>query len=255
MAEYVSLDKEKASKKKEIYSFGKYTFSKIEVKHLLISLFFIILTITIMDIKSSYYFSLSDLYNLDIKIILVYLIAIGSGFILHELAHKIMAQYYNFVSEFRADFQSLFFIFVIAFFSPFLILAPGAVWVLGRPSLKQNGFISIVGPLTNLTIALICFWLILLSNPSSFLFLVLTITIKVNLILGIFNMLPFWVLDGAKIIKWDKIAYFGLLIMLVSLFFIDLSVMFDSIRNFYLGIYIVLFFSYLGYLYYVFKKN
>ena len=253
MAEYVEYEKKERRKIGEVFNVGRYTFSKTEIRHLLFSFFLIMITLIVMNSKSSMTFSLADLKNIDFITILGYMVAVGSGFILHELAHKIMAQYYNFQSEFRGDFQTSLIILFIALFSPILILAPGAVWVIGKfITLKQNGFISIVGPITNLLIAIFCFFLILIFPFQSVALEILYLTIKVNLILGIFNMLPFWVLDGAKIVKWNQIAYFSLVFLLV--FFYIIVFVLKYINLIFFLLFLILFFGFIFYLIKEFKN-
>lgn len=224
MVEYVNLEDSKKSpngksrKKNSLYKFGKYSFSKTEIIHLIVAFVMILLTIIMYQLG----------FNVVIKIIgtshfwylfLIYFITIGLGFILHELAHKLVAQNYGFLSEFRADFTMLGFMFILSLFSPFILLAPGAVLILGRPTIKQNGIISIAGPLTNLSLAILfiilklIFGNVLIAGISVF-----NIGISINAFLGIFNMLPFWVLDGKKVLNWSIKYYLLVMIPLVAIF-------------------------------------
>src|SRR3989344_1416847 len=81
-------------------------------------------------------------------------ITVGVGFLLHEMAHKIVAQKYGCIAEFRSDDMMLTFAILMAFFLGFVFIAPGATMIAGRVSKVQSGQISIAGPLTNLAIAL-----------------------------------------------------------------------------------------------------
>ena len=186
MAQYIKYEK------KGHHKIKKFSFSNTEIKHLLISLFVILLTLVVLDLKKS----------LDLKripmLVLIYLFSIGLGFILHELAHKFFAQNYGFVSEFRSDFQMLFFGFFLAVITGFIFFAPGAVLILGHPNKKQNGIISIVGPLTNLGLCFIFLLLKIIFSPlnNSVFGILVNTSIMINAFLGIFNMLPFSPLDG-----------------------------------------------------------
>lgn len=220
MAEYVHLTRGPTPK---MFKLGKYSFSLIEIKHLAFAMLMIILTIYVFQNGAR---ALLDVFSsFDIlKFFLIYVLTIGLGFLLHELGHKLVAQHYGFISEFRADFQMLFFMFLLAVFSPLIFLAPGAVMILGRPTRKQNGIISVAGPVVNLVLAFIFLLVLILFSPSvnSLIFQISYLGIWINAFLGVFNMLPFWVLDGKKVLAWSKPIYFtvmGLLILFLVLSF------------------------------------
>ena len=218
MVEYVEYKKTL----KKIYSKGKFSFSQTEIRHLAIAFFVTLLTILVFQSKGSGFFSFDFERLFSLKNLLMYLIAFGTGFILHELGHKFSAQYYNLKAEFRADFNMLFFIFFLALISPFILLAPGAVMVQGNSTIRQIGIISVMGPIVNLVIGILCFIVMFFRTDGSFFFEIVYLTLFVNLILGIFNMLPFWVLDGKKVLMWNSLIYYlimGLLIILLVLTF------------------------------------
>jgi Zn-dependent protease len=83
---------------------------------------------------------------------LISLFTIGAAFILHELAHKLVAQSYGCWAEFRMDATMLIFMVVIAFMGV-VFAAPGAVMIYGFITREQNGKISLAGPLTNVMLA------------------------------------------------------------------------------------------------------
>jgi len=204
MVEYIHFKKEKGPKIFKIG--GKYSFSTIEIKHLSIAL--VMITLTLMA------FNKQNVANIGfINFIIINFFTIGLGFLLHELGHKFVAQHYGFISEFRADFMMLVFALGLALFSPIIFLAPGAVMIFGRLTTRQNGIISVAGPLVNLTLAII-FFLILITfnpNPAGLLGYTIWLGIWVNSFLGVFNMLPFWVLDGKKVLNWNVFVYGGVL--------------------------------------------
>lgn len=209
MVDYVEYEEPRGPK---LFRVGKYSFSTIEIKHLSIAL--IMITATLMA------FNRGNLNEFNIVTFLVLnILTIGLGFLLHELGHKFVAQNYGFLSEFRADFMMLFFAFLLALFSPVVFLAPGAVMIHGRLSRKQNGIISVAGPLVNLALALVFLAIALIVQPNSDTILgyLVWLGIWVNAFLGVFNMLPFWILDGKKVLAWNKLVYFGVLGALVLL--------------------------------------
>ncbi len=141
----------------------------------------------------------------------IVLIAVGTGFVLHELAHKYVAIHYGAHAEFRAWKEGLILAVVLALISngEFVFAAPGAVYVLGnRITLKQNGIISLAGPVTNLLIVL--FFGLLLSiigPPQGFLRDLILSVMHINFFLAAFNMLPIPPLDGSKVFAWSKGAW------------------------------------------------
>ncbi len=156
------------------------------------------------------------------------LIAIGPAFVLHEIGHKIMAKHYGCWAEFRADPKGLKFGVGIAFLLGFLFMAPGAVMVAGMVSRRQNGHIAAAGPLVNLGLFLIgiplgaiLLALVGVSDASiisdkgislqAMAFVGVNYWLAANLILGLFNMLPFGPLDGLKVKDWSEQAFWVLL--------------------------------------------
>ena len=140
--------------------------------------------------------------------------AVMTGFLLHELAHKWMAQQYGCWAEYRGNRNGLLFALLMSSFG-FLLAAPGAVMVSGRITERQNGIIAAVGPISNIIIALIAFPIYIftvgLESPVSLIGELARFIVIINLILGGFNMIPIQPLDGSKIIVWSKYAYFGII--------------------------------------------
>src|SRR3989338_5411374 len=86
--------------------------------------------------------------------LLVSAIAVGLGFLLNELGHKVVAQYYRCFAEFRS-FDSLLLLAIAMSFLGFVFAAPGAVMISGYVNKERNGKISIAGPAINIALALI----------------------------------------------------------------------------------------------------
>ena len=130
-------------------------------------------------------------------------ITVGTGFLLHEMGHKFLAQQYGCVAEFRANMQMLFLAVLMSFFG-FIFAAPGAVFIGGKHvSVSENGKISAMGPLMNIVLALI-FLGFLFYFPNSIL---VYYGFLINSWLALFNMIPFAIFDGAKILRWNKVVY------------------------------------------------
>jgi len=137
--------------------------------------------------------------------LLVSLLTVGVGFLLHEVAHKVVAVRFGQVAAFRADYRMLGFAIVGALVG-FLFAAPGAVVHRGRITAKQNGLIALAGPVTNLLLAvvfLVPFVAVLAVGSGGFLWAVARRGLQINLLLAGFNMLPFGPLDGRKIRAWS----------------------------------------------------
>jgi len=154
-------------------------------------------------------------------ILLISLVAVLTGFLMHELAHKIVAVRYGLWSEFKANRTGLIFSIVTAFFG-IVLAAPGAVMIAGPVSLKQSGKISAAGPLTNLGFGAGFLGILLLllnfnAVSNEILRLLMYEVISVNLILGTFNMIPFPPLDGSKIWWWNKPLWIGMIAVFATL--------------------------------------
>ena len=165
----------------------------------------------------------------------VMLLAVGPAFLLHEIGHKIVAKKNGCWAEFRADPSGLRFGIFLAFFLGFLFMSPGAVMVAGVVTRRQNGHIAVAGPLVNfgLFIIGIPMWGIILglsgvydggfiSNTGKYLVggsLVWqqmlidagVFWLGANLVLGLFNMIPWGPLDGAKVKDWNDNVFYAVI--------------------------------------------
>jgi len=208
----------KYQKEKEVRAFKrkfyagfdkKHRFSKIEIKHL----FWAWLAISVAFanvLKGRYYPDFLGSF-------IISSIAVGTGFLFHEMSHKFVAQKYGIVAEFRAFFPMLL-LAVILSFTGIVFAAPGAVMIMGRPNKKQNGLISIAGPATNIVLALIFFSLLFLNWQSQLLISVLFYGFIINIWLALFNLLPFAIFDGKKVFDWNKAVWAVAVVICLTLF-------------------------------------
>lgn len=135
-------------------------------------------------------------------------VASATGFLLHELSHKVVAQFYGHWAEFRAQWWGLVFPYPLVLFTNLIFAAPGAVIISGFVTRRQNGLISAAGPGMNL-------FIVGLSLPfarqpgaiDSFGGKLAFTLIFLNAILALFNMLPFGPLDGRKVWSWNPLVY------------------------------------------------
>ncbi|MBI4158982.1 site-2 protease family protein [Candidatus Woesearchaeota archaeon] len=169
-------------------------------------------------ISIAFAFVLRDPSTSLVKSLFISSIAVGFGFLLHELAHKVVAQRYGCWAEFRSWDIMLVFAIVLSYFTKWVFAAPGAVFISGFVGIPRNGRISVAGPITNLVLAVFFLILLIISSNS----LVITIAqygISVNTWLAIFNMLPFGPLDGKKVLAWNKTVYFTVLGIAILMMF------------------------------------
>ena len=146
-------------------------------------------------------------------------LAVASGFVLHELAHKVVAQRYGHWAEFRAQFGALGLSVVLAAFFGFLVAAPGAVMIQGRVTPRENGLISLVGPGTNFVVGLLFlpFFAFQVNQDSTADHLFATVTF-VNALLAVFNLIPLGPFDGRKVWRWSPAVYIVSLLLCLGLF-------------------------------------
>ncbi|SEQ32682.1 zinc metalloprotease [Natrinema salaciae] len=127
-------------------------------------------------------------------------VTVGVAFLLHELAHKVVAIEHGQIAEFRADYQMLF-LAIMGALVGFLFAAPGAVYHRGRVTKRENGLIALAGPVTNLLLALLFLPLMILPGIFG---TIGQMGIWINLFLAAFNMIPFGPLDGKSVLEWNK---------------------------------------------------
>jgi len=196
------------------YRIGKYTTSNIEIKDLLTAWAIVSLAFAIV---------LSGINFFSLKFLIYFattLVAVGSGFLFHELAHKLVAQRYGCWAEFRADKMMLIIALFMAILVKAVFAAPGAVMIGGgHVDFKRNGKISIAGPATNFVIAV----LFMVGNiflPNA----IFNYGFFINAWLGLFNLIPFGFFDGAKIFKWNKLVWIGALAIGIFLVFLTFRI-------------------------------
>ena len=192
-------------------------FSSNEIRDLFISFFVISLAFTILYSRSD----LSD-FSTIVKLLPMVMVGVGLGFILHELAHKVIAMRYGYWAEFKTWTPGLFFALISPFLG-FIFAAPGAVYIYGDyMSDKENGIISLFGPLTNIILAFIFFLLYFVTLTSTVLGIIQSkwiievlittfiLGFSINSFLALFNLLPVSILDGAKIFRWDPLIWLAI---------------------------------------------
>jgi Zn-dependent protease len=132
------------------------------------------------------------------------------GFVVHELAHRVVARNYGAQAHFVANNQLLIVSIVIAF-AGFFIAAPGAVWHRGYLTPRQGGLIALAGPVSNMVLALLFLLLFpigyLAGIRDDWLLYVCLMGVGLNSWLGLFNMIPSGPFDGAKVLAWNQVVF------------------------------------------------
>jgi Zn-dependent protease len=166
---------------------------------------------------------MGQLPRFDLPTVLTAFLAVATGFVLHELAHKVLAQRYGHWAEFRAQFGGLGLTVLVAAFTKFLFAAPGAVLIQGRVTPRENGLISVVGPGMNLLIAAACYPLAWSTDTEALRPQIFGGIATVNAVLCLFNLVPLGPLDGRKVFAWSKAAYFAALAVAIGMFVMVLA--------------------------------
>ena len=181
--------------------------SRTELTHATIA--FLVLTLDLIIILSGrgliYGGSLSGLFApVPLYFVVLALSAAFSGFLAHELAHKVVARRLGYWAEFRMWPMGLLFS-VITSIGGVVFAAPGATMVMGMDprDVRGWGLTGVAGPVSNLVFAS-CFYSGSLATfrfsldlSGGLLFLAL-----INTLFATFNLLPFGPLDGAKVLRW-----------------------------------------------------
>ncbi len=189
-----------------------------ELQDLLTALIALSVSLTIFDSNGIFGLFSMQLDELLLTLVL-YGFIVGSAFLLHELAHKYVANYYGYPAQFQIFPLGIFIMLVLAILPIGIIfLAPGAVVIYSYSvTKKEEGIISLAGPLTNIFLSII-FYLVaasyikylfvsFLSISPIFIERILLIASRINAFLALFNLLPFFILDGVKVIRWNFFAW------------------------------------------------
>ena len=144
-------------------------------------------------------------------------LAVGTGFLMHELAHKYVAIHFGAKAEYRAWTTGLVFAVVVAFVARFIFAAPGAVYIFGKNvTVRENGIISLAGPFANVVVGIVSLLIASVAGNQTIV-QVAGIVGSINLYLALFNLLPIFILDGAKVFAWNKIVW-GIFFIPLALF-------------------------------------
>ena len=190
--------------------------SSIELRDLLLSLLALVVAFSVL---------INGIKIPGLEMILIITAGVGTGFLLHEMAHKFVALHFGYWAEYRANRMGLLFAVVLAFVG-FIFAAPGAVMIskpnarlefymqdpFGQEELKREVkretlWISLAGPMTNIVLAIFFFLLLQLGPAGGIAAQTANFALSINLILAAFNLLPFGPLDGKKIFDSNRTVW------------------------------------------------
>jgi Zn-dependent protease len=203
-------------------------FSKVELKHIVVSMIILIVCFTFTLSLNSVLWSF--LYNFSIHRfqvgIQLSIVAVFTAFLFHEISHKIIAQHYRLWSEFRFNLKALFISFILSILTGFVFAAPGSVLFRGEPRVFEEGHVAMAGPLANILIANIFtpVYIHFFAEIPGFIPRMIGFICIINCIFAFFNLLPFKSFDGEKVIHWNKkvwifmITYSFILLLFISPF-------------------------------------
>lgn len=190
----------------------RITTSAVELTHLLIAS--AVLTVAIAIVRSQILFaSVPGTFTISEIVGGLWFGALAtlSGFVAHEMAHKVTAQRYGFWSEFRFSPSGLLLSLVTSLFG-FLFALPGATVVRGMGNTADWGKTSLAGPIVNLVegtgFALLGAIGVAIGTPPIFFGSALLLAFF-NGWFATFNLIPFGPLDGAKVWRWHRALWVG----------------------------------------------
>jgi Zn-dependent protease len=189
-----------------------FRFSRTELKHLSASAFLV------MAVGASLLF----FAEAPPMILIVAAIIFALIFLLHEIAHKLVAQHYGLWAEFRLTmFGAL--ITLVSIISPLKLISPGAVMIAGHGGKEKIGKTALAGPATNILLSgiLLAFTFFLQNLPLPL--LVTLFSTYISAFIAVFNLIPIGILDGRKVFHWNKTIWgiaFTLSLALLTMIFV-----------------------------------
>lgn len=179
---------------------GIIQFSLTELRHLAFG------TLLVMGVGASLF-----LFNSSPIAVVLLVVVFTFSFLIHEMAHKIAAQRQGLWAEFRLTSIGALITLVSIFAPLFKIISPGAVMIAGQGDRGTLGKTAFAGPVTNITLGTIFLIIGLLTetiDPSS----VVVSSVAffgawINSFIALFNLIPFGIMDGYKILRWSRITW------------------------------------------------
>jgi Zn-dependent protease len=158
--------------------------------------------------------------NFEIKNLPYASVAVFLAFVVHELAHKYVAERYGFIAYYRRWDVGIALALLIGILSrvltgeTWIFAALGAVqirviYTLHDP--KAFGKIASAGPLTNMLVGIAGLIALYTLPLSGWALRIVYVSTSVNIWVAFFNLWPIPPLDGWKVIRWN-VGYWAVMI-------------------------------------------
>jgi Zn-dependent protease len=142
------------------------------------------------------------------------------SFMIHEFAHKFVAQRYGMYAHFRMTMQG-YYLSAVAILFAIPIFGTGVMAVGGVSDVDEYAKSTVAGPLSNLIVAGLLFIVAeilviatgTLAYPTNF---IIIYGMLLNSFLGLFNMIPIPGFDGSTIFRWNRPIWVILTVSLLS---------------------------------------
>ncbi len=179
---------------------GRVYFSPKEIKHVTVATLLVIGIGFSIGLYGNIFGGWYLPWNWSMMTVFAFLITLS--FLIHEFAHKIVAQKRGLWAEFRLTTWGAL-LTLASVFLPFKMISPGAMMIAGSPNGDAIVKISLAGPVTNMILSagLLGF---AFAFPIGVYSLPLLLAAYINAFIAVFNLVPFGVLDGLKIFNWNK---------------------------------------------------
>ena len=174
---------------------AKFWFSPTEIRHLALSA---LLVLSVGLSWMLFIYAYSPLTLISASFVFAWI------FLLHEIAHKLVAQHYGLWAEFRLTLFGAI-ITLLSTLSPFKIIAPGAVMITGHATKESIGKTAVAGPSVNVVLSIVSFALTFVP-PNPF-FEVFVFSAALNAFIAVFNLIPVGMFDGLKVFYWNRLVW------------------------------------------------
>jgi Zn-dependent protease len=177
---------------------GKIRFSKKEIANLIVATS---IAVAVGLSFPNFPGLLSKSQTVDYAVLIVFAVMFSTSFLIHEMAHKFVAQKEGCWAEFRLTLVGVVLTLLSVVSTIFKIISPGAVVIGGSADKRRMGRISIAGPATNIALAVIFSGV---SIPTPNYERILLFGGAFNSWIALFNLIPYGIFDGLKVFSWDK---------------------------------------------------